>query len=153
MLNPGRHCLWKQCRSRSDGFWRSHLMRIYSVWHSVCKFLWTNNIELFDWLTVRNGCGKLNLFGGIMVNYCLITDSSLQNESVLNLVLLTVNSAIRSGSHGLSLAITDFIEDEVCRLSFFKIILTWLKAFHRLHKKNIHKKKVKVSCVTRIHDP
>ena len=28
----------KQCRSRSDGFWRSHLIRIYTVCHSVCEF-------------------------------------------------------------------------------------------------------------------
>ena len=31
-------CLCKQCRSRSDGFWRSHLIRIYTVCHSVCEF-------------------------------------------------------------------------------------------------------------------
>ena len=28
----------KQYRSRSDGFWRSHLIRIYTVCHSVCEF-------------------------------------------------------------------------------------------------------------------
>ena len=32
--------LRKQCRSRSDGFWRSHLIRIYTVCHSVCEFEW-----------------------------------------------------------------------------------------------------------------
>ena len=29
--------LCKQCRSRSDGFWRSHLIRTYTVCHSVCE--------------------------------------------------------------------------------------------------------------------
>ena len=67
MLNQDRHCLWKQCRSRSDGFWRSHLIRIYTVFHRVCEFIWTNNIELSDWLAVSNGCGKLNLFSRIRV--------------------------------------------------------------------------------------
>ena len=28
----------KQCRSRSDGFWRSHLIRIYTICHSVYEF-------------------------------------------------------------------------------------------------------------------
>ena len=68
LLNQDRHCLWKQCRSRSDGFWRSHLIRTYTVFHWVCQFIWTNNIESSDWLTVRNGCGKLNLFSRIRVN-------------------------------------------------------------------------------------
>ena len=66
-LNQDRHCVWKQCRSRSDGFWWSHLIRIYTVYHSVCEFIWTNNFELSDWWTVRNRCGKLNLFGRIRV--------------------------------------------------------------------------------------
>ena len=30
--------LVKQCRSRSDGFCRSHLIRIYTFCHSVCEF-------------------------------------------------------------------------------------------------------------------
>ena len=67
LLNQDRHCLWKQRRSRSDGFWRSHLIRIYTVFHKVCEFIWTNNTELSDWLTIRNGCGKLNLFSRIRV--------------------------------------------------------------------------------------
>ena len=62
LLNQDRHCLWKQCRSRSDGFWRNHLIMIYTVFHSTCEFIWTYNTELPDWLMVRNGCGKLNLF-------------------------------------------------------------------------------------------
>ena len=41
-------------------------IRIYTE-NSVCEFIWTNNIELSDWLTVRNGCDKLNLFSRIRV--------------------------------------------------------------------------------------
>ena len=69
LLIQDRHCIWKQCRSRSDGFWRSHLIRIYTVFRSVCEFRWTDNIKLSDWLTVRNGCGKPNLFSRIRVNF------------------------------------------------------------------------------------
>ena len=39
LLNQDGHCLSKQCRSRSDGFFRSHLIRIYTVVHSVCEFI------------------------------------------------------------------------------------------------------------------
>ena len=71
LLNQDRHCLWKlnekQFGSWSDGFFRSHLIWIYTVSHSVYKFIWTNNIELSDWSTVRNGCDKLNLFSRIRV--------------------------------------------------------------------------------------
>ena len=45
LLNQYRHCLWKQCRSWSDGFFRNHLIRIYTVCHSVCEFIWTNNMS------------------------------------------------------------------------------------------------------------
>ena len=36
----------------------------------------TNNIELSDWLTVGNGCGRLNLFSRIRVNcqQCITED-------------------------------------------------------------------------------
>ena len=34
-------CLCKQCRSRSVGFFRSQLIWICTVWHSVCKFIST----------------------------------------------------------------------------------------------------------------
>ena len=33
LLNPDIHCLCKQCRSRSVGFWRSQLIWIYTVCH------------------------------------------------------------------------------------------------------------------------
>ena len=33
LLNPDIHCLCKQCRSRSVGFWRSQLIWIYIVCH------------------------------------------------------------------------------------------------------------------------
>ena len=39
LLNQDRHYLWKQCRSRSDGFFRSHLIRIYTVFHSVYELI------------------------------------------------------------------------------------------------------------------
>ena len=45
------------------------VIRIYTVFHSVCACIWTNNIELSDWLSVRNGCWKLNLFSRIKVNH------------------------------------------------------------------------------------
>ena len=70
LLNQDRHCLWQQCRSRSDGFFRSHLIRIYTVFHGVCEFTRTNNIELYDWLPVRNGCGRLYSFNRIRVKTC-----------------------------------------------------------------------------------
>ena len=36
----------------------------FSLWIDI-----TNNIELSDWLTVRNGCGKLNLFSRTRVKH------------------------------------------------------------------------------------
>ena len=39
VLNLDMHCLCKQCRSRSVGFWRSQLIWIYTVFHSVCEFV------------------------------------------------------------------------------------------------------------------
>ena len=38
----------KQCRPRSDGFWRSHLIRIYTVCHSVWN--WTKTLYDVIWL-------------------------------------------------------------------------------------------------------
>ena len=49
--------LCKQCRSRSDGFFRSYLIRIYTVCHSVCEFERKHYMMWSDWLIVRNGCG------------------------------------------------------------------------------------------------
>ena len=45
-FNPGpfesrQTCLWRQCRSRSVGFWRSQLIWICTVCHYVCEFVWT----------------------------------------------------------------------------------------------------------------
>ena len=59
MLNPDIPCLCKQCRSRSVGFWRSQLIWICTVCHSVCEFISTIWTKLFDWLTIRNGWGIL----------------------------------------------------------------------------------------------
>ena len=41
LLNQDRHCLWKQCRSRSDDFCFS-----FNLWIDI-----SNNIELSHWLT------------------------------------------------------------------------------------------------------
>ena len=40
-LNSDIPCLCKQCRSRSVGFWRSQLIWICTVCHSVCEFIST----------------------------------------------------------------------------------------------------------------
>ena len=41
LLNPDISYLCKQCRSRSVGFWRSPLIWICTVCHSVCEFIST----------------------------------------------------------------------------------------------------------------
>ena len=50
-------CLCKQCRARSVGFWRSQLIWICTVCHSVCEFISTIWIKESDWLIIRSGCG------------------------------------------------------------------------------------------------
>ena len=46
LLNPDIPCLLKQCRSRSDGFWRrSQLIWICTVCHSVSEFVSTTWIK------------------------------------------------------------------------------------------------------------
>ena len=52
-------CLCKQCRARSVGFWRSQLIWICTVWHSVCEFIATTWIKPSDWLKIRSGHGIL----------------------------------------------------------------------------------------------
>ena len=59
LLNPDIPCLCKQCRSRSVGFWRSQLIWIYTVCHSVCEFIATIQIKSSDWLKIRSGRGIL----------------------------------------------------------------------------------------------
>ena len=59
LLNPDIPCLCKQCRSRSVGFWRSQLIWICTVCHSVCESISTTLIKYSDWLKIRNGCGFL----------------------------------------------------------------------------------------------
>ena len=41
---PGFILFWKQCRSRSAGFWWSHLIRIHTVLHSewIPAYKWNN---------------------------------------------------------------------------------------------------------------
>ena len=52
-------CLCKQCRSRSVGFFRSQLIWIYTVCHSVCEFISVIWIKQSDWLKIWIGCGIL----------------------------------------------------------------------------------------------
>ena len=55
LLNPDMPCLCKQCRSRSVGFWKSQLIWICTVCHSVCEFISIIWIKESDWLAVRSG--------------------------------------------------------------------------------------------------
>ena len=59
LLNPDIRCLCKQCRSGSVGFWRSQLIWIYTVCHSVCEFISSILIKQYDWLKIWIGCGVL----------------------------------------------------------------------------------------------
>ena len=59
LLNPDIPCLCKQCRSRSVGFWRSQLIWICTVCHSVFEFISTTWIKQSDWLKIGNGHGIL----------------------------------------------------------------------------------------------
>ena len=59
LLNPDISCLCKQWRSRSVGFWRSQMIWICTVCHSVCEFISTIWIKLSEWLKIRNGHGIL----------------------------------------------------------------------------------------------
>ena len=57
LLKPDIPCLCKQCRSRSVGFWRSQMIWICTVCHSVCEFIATIRIKESDWLTIRSRHG------------------------------------------------------------------------------------------------
>ena len=59
LLNPDMSCLCKQCTSRSVGFWRSQLIWICTVCHSVCEFVSTTWIKQSNLLTIRTGRGIL----------------------------------------------------------------------------------------------
>ena len=124
-MNLDRQCLWKQCRSRSDGFFRSHLIRVYTVFHSVYKFIWTNNMESPDWLTVRNGDGKLNLFSRIRVKNFVVW---ISYSSVFTCSLFRVSSMI---SHQQAYIMTTWVKSNffwkngVCReLIFFSYCIS-----------------------------
>ena len=67
LLNPDILCLCKQCWSRSVGFWRSQLIWIYTVCHSVCEFISTIWIKI--WLAVNlKRVWHVNLFSRTGVN-------------------------------------------------------------------------------------
>ena len=63
LLNRDMPCFCKQCKS--VGFWRSQLIWICTVCHSVWiyiiqyEFISRIWIKESDWLTIRNGCGIL----------------------------------------------------------------------------------------------
>ena len=59
LLNPDRPCFCKQCRSRSVGFWRSQLIWICTVCHTVYEFMSTIWTKLPDWLKISRGHGIL----------------------------------------------------------------------------------------------
>ena len=59
LLNHDIPCLYKQNRSRSVGLWRSQLIWICTVCHSVCGLTSTIWIKESDWLTIRSGRGIL----------------------------------------------------------------------------------------------
>ena len=69
LLNPDIPYFCKQCRARSVGFWRSQLIWICTVCHSVCEFLSTIWIKSSDWLKIRNGRGILiySAWQGLMI--------------------------------------------------------------------------------------
>ena len=48
LLNPDIPCFCKQCRSRSEGFWRSQLIWICTVCH--CLWIYINNLDQVIWL-------------------------------------------------------------------------------------------------------
>ena len=59
LLSQDIPCLCKQYRSRSVGFWRSKLIRICTVCHSVSEFISTIWIKEYDWLRIISGHGIL----------------------------------------------------------------------------------------------
>ena len=63
LVKHGLPCLSKQWRPRSVGFWRSfwrsQLIWICTVCHSVCEFISIIRIKESDWRTVRTGLGIL----------------------------------------------------------------------------------------------
>ena len=59
LLNLDIPCLCKQCRARSVGFFRSQLIWLCTVCHSVFEFISTTWIKQSDWLKIGNGPGIL----------------------------------------------------------------------------------------------
>ena len=53
LLSPDISCFCKQCRSRSDGFWRSQLTWICTVCHLV-SFIWIKESDLLRIITGRD---------------------------------------------------------------------------------------------------
>ena len=68
LLNQDIPCFCKQCRSKSVGFWRSQLIWICTVCHSVCEFVSTTWINWSDWQKIRSGHGILIYSAGQELN-------------------------------------------------------------------------------------
>ena len=59
LLNPDIPYLYKPCRSRSVGFWRSQLIWLSTVCHSECELMPTIWILESDWMKIRSRCAIL----------------------------------------------------------------------------------------------
>ena len=94
LLNPDMPCLRKQCRSRSDGFWRSQLIWICTVCHSVSEFISVISIKASDWLTFRSVL-IYSAWQGLIFLSCLKDTTS--NWSVSKLVLPYINHVMQKG--------------------------------------------------------
>ena len=81
---PG-YTLPLQCRSRSVGFFRSQLIWICTVCHSVCEFISRIWIKESDWLTIRSG--HLNLFGMTRVNTNILFCGEIRKIFIWSLLL------------------------------------------------------------------
>ena len=59
LLSPDIPYLCKQCRSRSDGFWRSQLIWLCTVCHQVCEFIAKTSDQATQLVKIRSGHGIL----------------------------------------------------------------------------------------------
>ena len=86
-------CLSKQCRSRSVGFWRSQLIWICTVCHSVCDFISIIWINELDWLTIRTGRGILiySAWQGLSLRWAYMSEGTCSSMSRLICFLSVLN--------------------------------------------------------------
>ena len=82
LLSPDIPCLCKQCRSRSVGFWRSHLIWTCTVCHSVFEFISTTWIKVI-WVAENwKRTWQLHLFSRTRVNSTLLQSPQNLNRSM-----------------------------------------------------------------------